>query len=208
MNAEKFAQNYRQRIIETFNQVALESIAKVAQVLHEAKENGKAIYFFGNGGSHSIATHLACDFAKGTKNPNKQGQKLYKAISLDNPAQVTAYGNDGPSYFTQRGLPGQYAHGYDGVFVGQLENLLEEGDVAFGISSSGNSPNVVNALLYAKQIRAITVAMVGFDGGQAAKTADHAILVPTPKGEYGIVEGLHEVIHHLLYDHARKLEGL
>ncbi|EMM94659.1 phosphoheptose isomerase family protein [Leptospira interrogans serovar Zanoni str. LT2156] len=87
-----------------------------------------------------------------------------------------------------------------------MENFINPGDIAFGISSSGNSPNVINALLFAKEKGAKTIAMVGFDGGQALKIADMALFVPSEKGKYGIVEGVHEVIHHLLYEFAVLLE--
>ncbi len=101
-----------------------------------------------------------------------------------------------------------------------MENFINPGDIAFGISSSGNSPNVINALLFAKEKGAKTIAMVGFDGGQALKIADMvgfdggqalkiadmALFVPSEKGKYGIVKRIHEVIHHLLYEFAVLLE--
>lgn len=205
-NALEFAKQFSNDTIQLINEIDLNLIAKVSLLLYETKERGKQIFFFGNGGSHGIATHLACDFGKGTKITGKKGQKFYKVFGLDNAAWLTAQANDGKEPFTEGDYPGQYLHGYDGVFVGQMENFIQEGDVAFGISSSGNSPNVVNALKFAKSKGALTVAMVGFDGGEAGKIADFTILVKTEKGKYGLVEGVHEVIHHLLYEHAIELE--
>jgi len=183
----------------------LDAIAAVSQLLYAAKEEGHRLFLFGNGGSHSIATHLAADLGKGTKGlrPN---QKLYKAISLENPAWLTALANDGERSFVEGGYEGDYAHGWDGAFVGQLENFLEPGDVVFAISASGNSRNVVNALLYGRARGARSVALVGFDGGDAARIADHVIRVPTADGEYGLVEGVFSVVHHMLYESARRFE--
>ena len=201
-----FAEHYKREVINTFNKVDLDSIARVSLLLYETKERGNQIFLFGNGGSHSIASHIACDLGKSTKIPGIKEQKPYKTHSLDNPSWVTALTNDGEASFIEGKYSGTYQHGYDGAFVGQLENFLNKGDVAFGISSSGNSNNIVNALMYAKENGAHTVAMVGFDGGKAAKIADHVILVPTEKGKYGIVEGLHGDIHHLMVEFAINLE--
>jgi len=148
-----------------------------------------------------MATHLTCDLGKG---PKPEGTPItpYRVMSLDNAAWLTAQANDGEHYFLKGGYPGAYTHGYDGVFVGQLENFIRENDVAFGISSSGNSQNVINALLFAKEKKATTIAMVGFGGGKAAQIADHVIHIPTEKGAYGIVEGAHGALHHILYEIA------
>ncbi|XDD52819.1 SIS domain-containing protein [Leptospira sp. WS4.C2] len=207
-DAKKFAEEFNTEILNSVKSLDLDSIAKVALILFEAKENGKNIFFFGNGGSHGIASHLACDFGKGTKINGKKGQKFYRVYGLDNPAWLTAQANDGKEPFTEGNYPGEYLHGYDGVFVGQMENFIGEGDVAFGISSSGNSQNVINGLLFAKEKGCKTIAMVGFDGGKALKIADEVLFVPTDKGKYGVVEGVHEVIHHLLYEYAIHLEKL
>ncbi|WP_017850671.1 SIS domain-containing protein [Leptospira interrogans] len=204
--AKSFSKTFQQESIEAIQNLDLDAITQVAVTLYEAKENGKNIFFFGNGGSHGIASHLACDFGKGTKNSVRKDQKYYKVFGLDNAAWLTAQANDGKEPFILGNYPGTYTHGYDGVFVGQMENFINPGDIAFGISSSGNSPNVINALLFAKEKGAKTIAMVGFDGGQALKIADMALFVPSEKGKYGIVEGVHEVIHHLLYEFAVLLE--
>ncbi|EMY14009.1 phosphoheptose isomerase family protein, partial [Leptospira weilii str. Ecochallenge] len=204
--AKAFSKSFQQESIEAIQNLDLDAIAQVAVTLYEAKENAKNIFFFGNGGSHGIASHLACDFGKGTKNSVRKDQKYYKVFGLDNAAWLTAQANDGKEPFILGNYPGTYTHGYDGVFVGQMENFINSGDIAFGISSSGNSPNVINALLFAKEKGAKTIAMVGFDGGQALKIADMALFVPSEKGKYGIVEGVHEVIHHLLYEFAVLLE--
>jgi D-sedoheptulose 7-phosphate isomerase len=204
--AKEFSLNFQKEILDLVSNLDIDSISRVSLMLYEAKESEKNIFFFGNGGSHSIASHLACDFGKGTKITGKENQKFYRVYGLDNPAWLTAQANDGKEPFTEGNYPGKFDHGYDGIFVGQMENFIEEGDIAFGISSSGNSQNVINALLFAKEKGCKTIAMVGFDGGEALKIADEALFVPTEKGKYGVVEGVHEVIHHLLYEYAIHLE--
>lgn len=202
--AEK-AREFRDQALRLLAALDVDKIAEVSTILHRSKEAGRTIFVFGNGGSHSIATHLAADLGKGTKGV-RSGQRLYKVLSLDNEAWLTAQANDGERVFQGGGYPGTYRHGYDGAFVGQLENFLSKDDVLVAISSSGNSPNIVNALLFGKERGAVTVAIVGFDGGQAARLSDHVILVPTVPGAYGLVESLHSVVHHMLYECARRIE--
>jgi D-sedoheptulose 7-phosphate isomerase len=206
--SQLFAKDFYNEITRSVESIDQKIVANIALLLFRAKEEGRQIFFFGNGGSHSIATHITCDLGKGTKINGKKDQKFYKVFGLDNSAWLTAQANDGKEPFTEGSYPGNYNHGYDGVFVGQMENFIQAGDIAFGISSSGNSPNVVNALLFAKEKKATTIAMVGFDGGKAAEIADHVILVKTDKGKYGIVEAVHEVIHHYIYELAKKLETI
>lgn len=203
--ATQKAREFRDRALELLAALDVDKIAEVSTVFHRAKEAGRTIFVFGNGGSHSIATHLAADLGKGTKGI-RSGQRLYRVLSLDNEAWLTAQANDGERVFSDGGYPGTYRHGYDGAFVGQLENFLSKDDVLVAISSSGSSPNIVNALLFGKERGAVTVAIVGFDGGQAARLSDHVILVPTAPGAYGLVESLHSVVHHMLYECARRIE--
>ena len=206
VSAEEFGKEFKDKMVKAIESLDWNSVYTVSQLLYDKKNAGRQIFLFGNGGSHSIATHIACDFGKGTKITGKPDQVFYKVMSLDSEAWLTAQANDGKEPFTEGDYPGSYNHGYDGIFVGQMENFIAEGDVAFGISSSGNSPNVVNALKFAKSRGAVTIAMVGFDGGEAAKVADHTILVKSDKGEYGLVEATHEVVHHYLYEYAKVLE--
>lgn len=205
--ASSFLTNFVAEIQSAVAALDKEVLARVASLLFRKKGEGRTLFFLGNGGSHSIATHMACDLGKGTKISGKKGQVFYRAVALDNAAWLTAQANDGEQPFVQGEYPGEYEHGYDGIFVGQLENFLAAGDVVFAISSSGNSRNVVNALKFAKTRGAITVAMVGFDGGQAGKIADHVILVRSAKGQYGVVESVHEVVHHYIYEYLKALEG-
>jgi D-sedoheptulose 7-phosphate isomerase len=182
-------------------------IEELALDLWDAKEKGQNIFIFGNGGSHAIASHLACDLGKGVKESGSK-KNPFRIFALDCAPWLTAQANDGIAPFESSAYPGKYSHGYDAVFVGQMENFIQAGDFALGISSSGNSQNIINALLFAKSRGAKTAALVGFDGGEAAKIADLTVLVKTEKGQYGIVESAHAMIHHYLYDLFKKMEKL
>jgi D-sedoheptulose 7-phosphate isomerase len=88
--------------------------------------------------------------------------------------------------------------GYDMVFAGPLKNYLQENDCIIAISSSGNSANIIKAIELAKEKHIPVIGMSGFDGGKLNELADVKILVPTEKGEYTIVEGVHATILHLI----------
>jgi D-sedoheptulose 7-phosphate isomerase len=103
----------------------------------------------GNGGSASTASHFACDLGKGTI---IEGKPRFRVISLnDNISLITALSND---------------CGYEEVFREQLMNLVNTGDIVIGITGSGNSPNVLKAMEYARSRGAVTIGFIGFDGGK------------------------------------------
>jgi D-sedoheptulose 7-phosphate isomerase len=107
-----------------------------------------------------------------------------RVVSLtDNVAVITALAND---------------YGYEQVFVMQLEPLLRAGDVVVVISASGDSPNVVKAIEFARQRQAVTVGLTGFDGGRVGVICDVHVNVPCLAGEYGPVEDLHMIVDHVV----------
>jgi D-sedoheptulose 7-phosphate isomerase len=113
--------------------------------------------------------------------------RRFRILSLnDNAAIVTALAND---------------IGYEHIFSEQLVNLIQPGDLLIAISGSGNSPNVVRAMTYAREQCAEVVAVLGFDGGRAAALADLAVIVPSD--HYGIVEDVHLIINHILVDYFK-----
>src|SRR5712691_11011466 len=119
-------------------------LQKVLLLLEHAYLNGSRIFIMGNGGSAATASHFALDLAKNTIAP---GAPRLKAISLtDHVPLITAWSND---------------TAYEHVFAEQLATMIEPGDVTIGISTSGNSPNVINALQLAKQTRAFTIGLLG-----------------------------------------------
>ncbi len=179
-DAASFARGYLDYLGQIIAALDEHAIAAFIDTMLAARERGARIFFVGNGGSAATASHFANDIAIGTRS----AEKPFRALSLtDNTAMITAIAND---------------DGYDEVFVQQLQGLLAAGDVVVAISASGNSPNVVKALEYAKAKGAATVALTGFDGGRLAKIADQRVHIPTNPGEYGPAEDGHMILDHLV----------
>jgi D-sedoheptulose 7-phosphate isomerase len=177
-------EDYLERLHRAIDGLPRERLAELAQTLLGAYRNDKQVFTIGNGGSSSTASHLAADLSKNTTGPN---MRRFRITSLnDNAAIVTALAND---------------LGYEHVFSEQLVNLIRAGDVLIAVSASGNSPNIVAAIRYARQQSAYVVALLGFDGGIAATLADNAIIVPSR--DFGIVEDMHLAINHILVEHFR-----
>ncbi|MDE1925258.1 MAG: SIS domain-containing protein [Patescibacteria group bacterium] len=165
--------------------VSSDEIAKCMVQIQRVFERDGRIYIFGNGGSLALATHWVSDFNKTVFGHNVElHTKRFQAIRLPTTEEeYSAWTND---------------VGHDSVFVGPLQNYLQEHDCVIAISSSGNSQNVIKAAQYAKKRGVPVIALAGFDGGELNKLADVKILVPTPKGRYDLVEGAHGVILHLI----------
>lgn len=177
---EDFAKAYCNYLSELLSKLDYSKISSFAEKLLEAREKEQRIIFMGNGGSAATASHFANDLSIGPRDFDKP----FRALSLtDNVPVMTAIAND---------------FGYEDIFVLQLKSLLKPKDVVVAISASGNSPNIVKALEYAKDQGAYIVGLSGFDGGKLAQMADLSICIETPKGEYGPVEDLHMVLDHLL----------
>lgn len=153
----------------------------IADILVEAYEAGRAVYLFGNGGSASLASHLACDLGKGTAYCN--GGKRFRVLALtDNLPTLTAWANDSS---------------YEDVFSEQLRNFVQPRDIAFAVSGSGNSKNVLNALRVARDAQASTVGMSGFQGGEMKSLCDTCVVVPSDNMQ--IIEDLHLATAHSIF---------
>ena len=162
----------------------LNEIEAVENCFLLARKNKKTVFFIGNGGSAATASHFAQDLGEVGRKAKVPG---FKSLSLtDNTSLITAAGND---------------HGYDKIFTVQLEELFGAGDVLVAISASGNSPNVVNAVEFAKKAGGITIGFIGFSGGKLKDICDHVIHAKTPSGEYGPVEDVHLIMDHLIQSH-------
>lgn len=163
---------------------ALDSINKkdlnlVMNILEQAREDGRQVFVFGNGGSAATASHYCCDFNKGISYGKK---KRYKMICLsDNVPTMMAYAND---------------MSYEDVFVEPLKNFYRSGDIVLGISGSGNSLNVVRALEWGKTNGAITIAFTGYSGGKMKQIADYNVHIPVD--DMQIVEDVHMVLDHCM----------
>jgi len=151
----------------------------IVSVLMIARDSGKRVYTCGNGGSASTASHMASDLNKGS---NRQDSPRFRAIALtDNIPAMSAWANDSS---------------YEDIFVEQLRNHLEKGDVVIAISGSGNSSNILKAVHYANDIGATTIGLSGFDGGKLAKIANISYVVPNNCMQQ--VEDVHLIIEHML----------
>lgn len=145
----KFARDNADRILE------------VVQVIAQAFRDGKKVLLFGNGGSATDASHIAAEFV----NRFLMERPPLPAIALNTDVAVlTSISND---------------YDYSQVFSKQVAALGHEGDVAIGISTSGNSPNVIKALDVAKKNGMKTVVLTGGTGGSMANLADYTFIVPT-----------------------------
>jgi D-sedoheptulose 7-phosphate isomerase len=159
-------------------------IDRISDQIWQAYEQDRTVYLFGNGGSAALASHLACDLAKGTA---ANGRRRLRAVSLnDNAALVTALAND---------------HEYAEIFAEQLHHI-EPGDVALAISSSGNSPNVVRGLEVAQQAGATTIAVSGFKGGRVKSLCDMCLVVPSENVQY--IEDSHLSVMHAIFSAVRQ----
>jgi D-sedoheptulose 7-phosphate isomerase len=152
---------------------------EIGKTLLSAYEQEKQVFIMGNGGSGATASHFVCDINKGSC---LELEKKFKVICLnDNVPTILAYAND---------------LSYDKIFVEPLKNFLQPGDVVIGISGSGNSENVLQAISYAKEKGAKTIGLCGFDGGKLAQIADIPLVVAI--NDMQKVEDVHMVVVHML----------
>ena len=159
--------------------IPAEAVAQLIELFRGALDEGRNIFVFGNGGSAANASHFATDLGKGAS--DKTGRR-FRVLSLnDNVSWMTALAND---------------YSYEDVFVGQLQNYGQPGDIAFSISVSGNSPNCVKALDWARKNGLHTVALVGAKRGRMAEIAERVIVINDT--HYGRVEDAQMGICHLL----------
>lgn len=165
---------------QTLDKLDYDEVLSFIDVLLNAREEERSIFIMGNGGSAATASHFACDFNKGLSHP---GQKRFKIICLnDNVPSMMAYAND---------------QSYEDIFVEQLKNFFQPGDVVIGISGSGNSANVVKAISWANKNGACTVCLVGYDGGKLKQIARKSVHVKVD--DMQITEDVHMILDHIGY---------
>ena len=178
----EFTRDYIKKLKEVLDELPLEDIERVADVLLEAYEKGRYVYIMGNGGSAATASHMVCDLAKGTIWPVSYGEKRFRVIGMsDNTPLMTAWTND---------------IDYSQVFREQLLNLVGEGDVVIGISSSGSSDNIIKALEYANSCSASTIGLSGCGGSKLKEVAKECIVVNSHSAER--IEDVHLIIAHII----------
>jgi D-sedoheptulose 7-phosphate isomerase len=176
--------DYVSAVHATLAQMPCPEVEQLVDVLLEASLAGNAIFVFGNGGSAALASHAACDLGKGTCDVARDRVRV---LSLtDNVPLITAWAND---------------TAYEMVFTEQMKNFIQPGDVAFAISGSGNSPNVLHALRHAREAGATTVGLTGFQGGKMKAMCDVCVVVPSDNMQ--IIEDLHTMAAHGIFSVLR-----
>lgn len=176
---KEFVEDYKGRTLEALAAVPQEPVIKLVQVLEEARQTGKTIFLCGNGGSAATSSHLACELGKeGSWGKDRR----FRVLSLaDGIPWLTAIANDSE---------------YSRIFVEQLKNFADAGDVLLAFSGSGNSANVVSAVVWARQNGLYTAGITGEPGGKLAQEAELVIRVPS--AHIGHIQEGHFLIQHLL----------
>ena len=150
---------------------------RFVEALYRGFEGDHTVFLIGNGGSAANASHFAQDLAKGTLS-SMDAKRRFRVVALtDNIGFITALAND---------------EGYDSIFEQQLRNLARSGDILVAISGSGNSPNVIRGVEFAKSIGMTVIGVTGFDGGKLKSLADVSVHIPVD--DMGMTEALHAVV--------------
>jgi len=179
---------YYEGLKQALDRVSPGSLEELVRLLETAYHQERQIFVMGNGGSAATASHFACDLNKGV---SFGLSKRFRIICLnDNVPMLMAYAND---------------LSYEDIFVEPLKNFLHPGDLVMALSGSGNSPNVIKAIVYANDHGAHTVGLAGYDGGQLARLTRTSLVVPVQdmqKAEDGHMILLH-VAMQILRDRIR-----
>jgi D-sedoheptulose 7-phosphate isomerase len=170
---------YLTELEHVIHMLSRDEVRAVAGALMKAWRARRQVLILGNGGSAATASHMMNDLNKFTR---VEGQPRFRAIALtDNVPWLTAVGND---------------QSYAEIFVEQLQNLMQPGDTVVAISASGNSPNVVRAVEYAKANGATVIGLCGRPGGKLAQLADLKVIIPADR--IGQQEDGHMILDHVL----------
>lgn len=188
-NTTTTIENYLSLVKDTIDKLDRSQIEKTIDAFMRVYESGNTIYIFGNGGSAASATHACGDLVKGA---SYGLEKRFRVMSLvDNLPALMAIAND---------------VSYDDIFIEQLKNFIEPGDLVVGISGSGNSVNVVKAMDYAKSKGVQTVAFCGYKGGKIKEIAD--IAVHSVALDMEVAEDIHMIVFNVIKKEVmRRLHG-
>jgi D-sedoheptulose 7-phosphate isomerase len=183
---DSFAQDFIDRVRHTLSEVNPADLEGAVQAIKRAYEAGKAVFVMGNGGSAASASHLACDLRYAEKK-----HRRFRVVCLnDNTSLLTALAND---------------LGYEEVFKGQLQQLVNSGDVVIALSVSGDSENIVKAAEFARQKGAVVVGFFGSGGGRARASAD--LHVTVSDNDFPVVESVQSVLTQVVAAAFRKCVG-
>lgn len=177
-----FFNDYKKDLIHAIESLDWKTMKEIADRIIELRNNGNIVYLIGNGGSSATPSHSAGDWTK---------ELRIKTICLtDNTPSVTAFANDTD---------------YTNIFKGQLETFLSKGDIVIGYSGSGNSPNVLNAIEFAKSKGNFTVGITGNynnrNGGKLVSLADLSLVANTTSMER--IEDVHLIINHIIKEYIK-----
>jgi D-sedoheptulose 7-phosphate isomerase len=176
---EAFVKNYVEQNTALLKTLDPSIIAGIITEFEKARDTEKRIYAIGNGGSASTASHFVNDMGKGASIGR---DKRFKTIPLtDNVEWMTALSND---------------LCYEDVYVEQLKNFAEPGDILLAISGSGNSENVLRAVRYANEVGCVSIGFTGYEGGQLKDHVQHCVIVPS--NHMGRIEDMHVILQHMI----------
>jgi D-sedoheptulose 7-phosphate isomerase len=182
-----FPQLYKAELLSAIDSIDLSKVEAAIGVLARARAERRHIFTCGNGGSASTASHFATDIVKGASFGRMDRFRIMALV--DSIPTMTAYSND---------------VSYECVFVEQLKNFAEPGDVLIAVSGSGNSPNVLRAVEYANSIGCRTIGLSGRDGGQLGKLVELNLQVSHP--HMGRIEDGHMIMLHMICYHFMEAE--
>lgn len=186
---------FLQRVAVELDRIDPDAIQSLADAVFACYQSGNTVFVIGNGGSGSNASHLCEDLGKGSirrEDFDNDAKRRLRILSLtDNTPYILAWGND---------------EGFDRVFVEQLKNFASPGDLLIAISGSGNSPNILRAVEWARRHGVKTFGCTGFTGGKLREAADACLHVPLD--DMGIVESIHLTAFHWVVDDMYRRIGL
>lgn len=172
------------KVIENLAETQSELISHAAERISQALSQGNKVYLMGNGGSAADAQHIASELI----NRFLLDRGALPAMALTtNSSVLTSVAND---------------YGFPEIFAKQIAALVREGDVAWGLSTSGNSPNVVSALRLAREMGAVTVGLAGKTGGEIKQYCDYCICVESESTPF--IQEAHSVIAHAICDYVER----
>lgn len=181
---DQYLQEYAKTLHDALLSVDNKQLVAASDILRKAYLTGRNIFVCGNGGSAAISEHFLCDHSKGVCYDTGMLPKV-QSLSSSIPI-ITAIAND---------------FSFEEIYSYQLKMKAIPGDILVVISSSGNSANIIKALEQAKAMDMVTIAMVGFSGGEAAKLADTVLHIK--EDNYGIVEDAHQSLMHVIAQFIR-----
>jgi D-sedoheptulose 7-phosphate isomerase len=179
-----FVTDYLLRLKHILDDIDADVVSDIIDMLELTLVNKSRIYIIGNGGSAATASHMVNDLGAGLR---RRDIVNFDVISLgDNSPVVSAIAND---------------IGYENIFFMQMKGLINPNDVVIAISCSGDSPNIIKSVDYAKDLGCKIIGITGFDGGYLKSISDISFHVNAPKNEYGLVEDTHMILDHIIYSY-------